>query len=611
MSAETPDEGRVADAPASLDPAPTDPTALDAQGASRVDLEASRELIAEQARLVRSQIMSERAGFVLKLFTGLVGLLAAVVVGMIVLDAARSERLVLESFSVPLELQERGLTGEVVATRIGDALTAMQADTLASRAPSSYSRASDLDLAVQIPRTGISIGEVREILRSSLGRERKVSGEIIRGAEGYTITARASGAVGRSFTKPEDELDEALRLAAEAVFEMTAPDRFAGYLVRSRRIEEAGELYQKLSIQGSPKERAWALAEWASLKETSEEKLEMAGRARTLVRNQPVAAVTISQTLKDLGRFELAKSEYAFSGALLRGRSAADLAPWWANLYSLQHRAEVRRLVGDFIGAAELNAAAGEPLPDQPPLACRNCSSYAFAMAGRDLALGRDGAAARAMARRGAQILPEAGETFLAYTEFLIAYSDRDWPRALRLWQASENAALMRGLLQQSLGTGELVAIVAEISARNGSLDYAVAVTASSKDDCYPCLRARANIAELQGRADEADRLFALATEIGPTLPQAWLAWGEVKAARGDTPGATEAFRQAARLGPKWADPPKFWGDLLARQGAHTEAASKYRDAIRLAPNWQEASIALETSLEQARAPALRPQPGR
>ena len=121
--------------------------------------------------------MSERAGFVLKLLTGAVGLLAAFVLGLLVTDAARSERLILEAFTVPPALEERGLTGEVVATRIGDALTAMQADTLASRAPSSYSRASELDLAVEIPRTGVSIGELREFLRSWLGRERRVSGE--------------------------------------------------------------------------------------------------------------------------------------------------------------------------------------------------------------------------------------------------------------------------------------------------------------------------------------------------------------------------------------------------------------------------------------------------
>lgn len=582
MSSESSRDHAATDAPQTLDPVQL---ALQSPGLSEGDHVASRKLIIEQARLVRSQILNERAGFLLKVFTGLIGILAAAVVAIMVLDAARSERLVLEAFAVPPELAERGFTGEVVATRIGDALTAMQADTLASRAPSSYSRASDLDLAVQIPRTGVSIGEVREILRSTLGRERRVSGEIVRNGEDYTVTARASGAAGQSVTKPEQELDEAMKMAAEAVFKMTTPDRYATYLVRSRRLDEARALYQELSIRGSARERAWALAEWTSLDATSEDKLERATRARTLDRNQPLAAVAISDALKDLGRFEEAKTEYAKSGDLLRGRSAADLAPWWAALHSYQHRAEHRRLTGDYHGAAALNEAASEPLPDQPALACRNCSSYALAMAARDLALGHDPAGAREMARRSAQIIPEYGSDTAAFTEFLIAYAARDWSNVIELWGVSADSPLVRPILQQSLGRAELTAILAESFARNGALDDASALLANTSADCYPCLRSRAVVAELRGRPQEADRLFRRATQIGPSLPQAWLSWGEVREARGDTEGALAAYRQASRLGPNWADPRKAWGDLLARQGKHREAARKHREAKQIAVN--------------------------
>jgi tetratricopeptide (TPR) repeat protein len=603
MSAEGTSASRNDEAPQTLDPLDL---ALRGQGSSAADQAASRELICDQARLVRSQIMSERAGFALKLLTGAVGVVAAVVLGLFVVDAARSERLILEAFSVPPAFEERGLTGEVVATRIGDALTAMQFDTLASRAPSSYSRASDLDLAVEIPRTGISIGELRAFLRSWLGRERRVSGEVVRVADGYAITARASGSAGKSFTRAEAEFDEAIRLAAEAVFEMTSPDRYASYLVRTGRVDEARALYQKLSIQGSRKARAWALAEWTGLDATSEEKLDRARRARALDERQPLAAVAISDSLKDLGRLEEARAEYARSGELLRGRSAADLAPWWAALHSLQHRAEVRRLAGDYVGAAELNEAAGEPLPDQPPLACSNCSSYAFAMAGRDLALAHDAAGARAMARRSGQILPEYADEISAYVEFLVAWGDRDWARVLELWQASESAVLVRPILLQSLGRAELTAIMAESLARQGRLEDASAAMTGTKGDCYPCLRARAVMAALQGRVQESDRLFGLATEAAPSLPHAWFAWGEAKAARGDASGAIAAFARASLISPRWADPLKSWGDVLARQGEHRAAERKYAEAAERAPNWTAPRQALATARERIRAASRR-----
>ena len=69
----------------------------------------------------------------------------------------------------------RGLTGQVVAARLLDRLSQMQTETVSNRAASSYANNWGDDIKVEIPETGVSIGQLYDYLRRWLGHETRIS----------------------------------------------------------------------------------------------------------------------------------------------------------------------------------------------------------------------------------------------------------------------------------------------------------------------------------------------------------------------------------------------------------------------------------------------------
>ena len=139
---------------------------------------------------------------------------------------------------------------------------------------------------------------------------------------------------------------------------------------------------------------------------------------------------------------------------------------------------------------------------------------------------------------------------------------------------------------------------MAEVMARMGRLDEAVALVGRTPTNCYPCVRARARIAELAGDRAAADRWSAEARRQGPSLPFAFAERGQMLMARGDTAGAIDFYEQAIERGPRWADPQKYWGDALAAQGDEAGAIRKYRAAADRAPQWGALHLAWGRALE-------------
>ena len=190
-------------------------------------------LLRRHARLIDAQIASERMGFVLKLLTGLLGLAIAIALASLVWSASQERGLVIEPFSVPPDFAERGVTGQVVASQLLDRLSLLGDQTQSVRAPSTYANNWNGDIKVQIPQTGVSVGELRRVLVEWLGRQTRIGGEVYRTPEGLVLSARtgtaaASVHVGAS----EADLPAMVQAAAEAVYADTQPYRYAIYVSR-------------------------------------------------------------------------------------------------------------------------------------------------------------------------------------------------------------------------------------------------------------------------------------------------------------------------------------------------------------------------------------------
>ena len=68
------------------------------------------------------------------------------------------------------------------------------------------------------PETGISIGELQRFLKSWLGHDTHITGEVWRTQNGIAVTARESGEAGATSTGPESDLDGLMQKAAEHVY---------------------------------------------------------------------------------------------------------------------------------------------------------------------------------------------------------------------------------------------------------------------------------------------------------------------------------------------------------------------------------------------------------
>ena len=90
---------------------PSDPTtpdaieiAMDLAATGQAPSAAARAILERQAQLIGWQIASERAGFALKVLTGLAGVAVAVAIGLILWAASQYRGVTVQPFSTPPDL---------------------------------------------------------------------------------------------------------------------------------------------------------------------------------------------------------------------------------------------------------------------------------------------------------------------------------------------------------------------------------------------------------------------------------------------------------------------------------------------------------------------------
>ena len=176
-------------------------------------------------------------------------------------SAAHEDGLVIEAFSVPPDLASSGLTGQAVAAKLQDKLSAMQAATGSARPAASYSNNWGNDIKVEIPDTGVSIGEVYRYLVDRFGHQTHITGEIYHSKDGIAVTARDGGDPGATVSGAQADIDALMQLAAEKIYERTQPYRYAVYLVETQVAnggrEKSRTFLEGLVESGSLSERVW------------------------------------------------------------------------------------------------------------------------------------------------------------------------------------------------------------------------------------------------------------------------------------------------------------------------------------------------------------------
>jgi tetratricopeptide (TPR) repeat protein len=590
--------------------APTTPDpveiAMEIAATGKTPAEAALEVLQTNAALMREQIglaRNERFRNRIKAVRDtalafVVLLLAAGGLGF-VWNARQASGLVIQPLSTPPDLTQRGLDSRAVSSQLLDRLNRLQAETDSIRAANTYANNWQGDVSVEIPSTGVSIGELDRWLRGALGRETVISGEVTRAGESLSMTVRTPAGGGRTIVSPTGDLDALAQGAAEAIYEMTQPYRYGWYLQNGGRRDEGLAVMRKLAASGAPLDRAFAnLGLGVDLDRQGYFDQGMARNRRALEIDPDFAPAesNLADEYDIVGDTERALASSNRLVRILNGPGRRVLQPGPAEVTEILNRASIAAYQGDATAAAALIGTLVGKQEYAGIVQAAPLQQARLLVAAHDLGLARRVLAdvGVASAVQGYRITAEYYGLSVPTADLLIAREL--WPQALAELQALE------GVVGQPQHIAQIPMVIwprmAEVMARMGRLDEAVALVGRTPTNCYPCVRARARIAELAGDRAAADRWSAEARRQGPSLPFAFAERGQMLMARGDIAGAIDFYEQAIERGPRWADPQKYWGDALLARGDEAGAIRRYRAAADRAPRWGALHLAWGRALE-------------
>ncbi len=577
--------------------------ALALAGASREEADAflreQRALVDDQRHYVRERykqlveqveetwlrVWALRLTVLLRIATAFVGVVIAAGLAFMVWDAAHSNGLLVEPFSVPPDLAQRGMTGEVVAAKLLDQLSQMQAQTNSARAAQSYTNDwGQSGLKLDIPETGISFGELDAFLREKLGHDTDITGEIVRTAIGLSLTARAGSVGAETATGSADNLDGLVQKSAEGIYRLTQPFRYGMYLASHDRVAEALTVLKAVAKTGSRQDRAWAYPYWSLLSgeiDGVDTELKLAQRAIVEEPDNLQAHLVAGTTYDRISMPEQALREWKATFALLSNDRLGMYSAQAAVRLKPTAQAQLDRSMGDYHDAGLENLTYVRSATAAAPVVSARLAGN---QAGE-----HDLAAAKATISDTAsyQLDFQHGYTLL-YTiqaSMQIDSLAQNWRGVL------SDANAIAPKIRRYPGMGSMLPMViaplmAYAKARLGRFSDAEARIAGAPANCYDCMIARARIAELEGQRARADWWFARAIDGQKSIPFAYFYWGEALTGRGDYDGAIAKLTIANQKGPHFADPLEMWGEALMAKNHSDQALAKFAEANKYAPNW-------------------------
>jgi tetratricopeptide (TPR) repeat protein/predicted GNAT family acetyltransferase len=565
----------------------------------RMQMEHLQEDQALHHRHLVLRYFGDRLRIGLQLLAIAFGLAVVIWLGAIVYGATGDHDLVIDAFSVPPDLAQRGFAGQVVASELLDKFGQMQASTVSfTQGAGAYRGEVNGTVKLEIPQTGVSIGELNRYLRSWLGHETHVAGEIVRMPAGLAITVRYGAQPGVTASGAEADFDSLMRKAAESLFAHARPFRYADYLTGHGRSEEAVAFLDPLTMTGGAADRSAALM---SLGLVLRMRGDLAGSLRALgqaiglnPRNaNAYAATSVDETLlgHDQRSFEstLAALRYWRGGASQGQDQSASFVnnnPLVFEEFQAEDQGDFRRAAAD---ASRFLAAGGWG---------NGSEQFAVMWRADDLMADHDLTAASEVGGGLPKTLESgAPNPYRPWTQLAISFYAGDWSSLVASARPVEPLILSASPVHART---QLWPWLSYAMAKTGDMAGAEALIAGTPLDCDLCLRTRGKIAAVKGDWPAADRWFAMVAARSPSIPFADSDWGDALLAK----GAVAEFRLAHEKGPHFADPLKGWGDALTRQGQWNDALARYDEALKYAPVWRELRQARDAA---ARRQSLRP----
>jgi tetratricopeptide (TPR) repeat protein len=539
--------------------------------------------------LLNGRLVGLRVKNGLQLFTAIVATAVALGVLWMIVSAFDSREVVVDAFESPPALAARGLSGKVAAGAVLDTLSKLQAATRTNVRGLKTVSAWSSEIKVDVPETGVTLGEVDRMLRQRFGHDLHIGGDLTVTATGeLAMTVRGDRVPARTFRGGPDDLDTLAAQAAEYIFGRSQPAQYARYLDTNRREKDALDFIPgALRRADNDDDRgdlanAWAIA------------------------------------LGAVGDYANQKEKYRLALSFKPGNWK-----YWSNLLAAIRRADGEeaawRASQRFLKAAGAAPTAGKPQQRYYVNAANYTSDLPFYLSILRADLASNGGAGAFSTETG----PRLAEAYYrahddAQAARALALSDPDDP------QTKAANALLQGY--SALDRGEPAAAAEPLQAfwtlrqaeravfdgfndKHCYLGLALGLAGRLKeaDAAFQaagpwslCYALHGDMLVHAGDRARAEQVWAEGLRVSPDLPYVYLHRGLSELSRGDLDRAGKDFATANAKAPHWADPLKSWGDLLARQGRWKAALEKYDEALNYAPAWSALKLARGNAARQA-----------
>jgi tetratricopeptide (TPR) repeat protein len=512
---------------------------------------------------------------------------------IMVRDALASRSVVIDAFEISPGITDQVPNGRMVAAGLLDVLTRIQAATKLNAQRRSLSNAWTGDIAIEVPETRVSIGDIERLLKTRFGHDQHIDGDVVRAEKGgLALTVRGSGILPRTFVGPAENLDDLLMQAGEYVYGQSQPALWAQYLTEKDRNDEAIKFCEQRYLTVADEDRPYLLNSWANAiaakggSGAMNDALPLYREALRLKADYWNAYNNIMFALGGMGNEEgiVKTGQQMIKAAGGRPGRAREIDYQNYDLTVWDLTAQRAAIVADLEASNGVGTLPG----------FNGAQNLSVAQLDAQMHDVDDAAMRLRITPIDSKNLPDVA--LAAFDHALLAEERSDLKAAVIAWDAFAAAFANPEVATSNPNALCFAAVSYEKAGLSAKADAALDSPGPlTYVDCY---RFKGDVLDLRGNWPGAQEWYAKAVQLAPSMPAGYYSWGLGLMRHGALDSAAEKFAQANARGPHWADPLKAWGDLLLLQNRPREALAKYDQALKYAPKW----TALKEARERARS---------